>query len=49
METTVTILLGTTVEHALEGTNPIHTQGAADGPSLRIGTHRVPLILPVHR
>ena len=33
METTIPILLGTAVEHALESTNPVHTQGAADGPS----------------
>jgi hypothetical protein len=45
----VPILLGTAVEHALESTNTIHAPGAADGPSLQIGTHRVPLVLPVHR
>jgi hypothetical protein len=49
VETTITILLSTAVEHALKSTNPIHTQGAADGPSLQIGTRQVPLLLPVHR
>jgi hypothetical protein len=34
VETTVPVLLGTAVEHALEGTNTVHTQGATDRPSL---------------
>ena len=34
METTVPVLLGTAVKHALEGTNTIHTKGATDRPSL---------------
>src|SRR5688572_30794298 len=46
VETAVPILLSTAVEHALESTNAIHAIGAADGPSLQIGTHRVPLVLP---
>jgi hypothetical protein len=33
METTITILLGTAVKHALESTNTIRTKGAADRPS----------------
>jgi hypothetical protein len=49
METTIPVLLGTAVEHALESTNPIHAHGAADGPSLKIGTHRGSSRLPVHR
>jgi hypothetical protein len=49
VEAAIPILLGTAVEHALEGTNPVHALGAADGPSLEIGTHRVPPILPVRR
>jgi len=48
METAIAVLLGTAVEHALESTNPIHTQGVADGPS-RYGTRQVLLLLPVHR
>jgi len=32
MKTTITILLGTAVKHALESTNPVHTKGATDGP-----------------
>ena len=40
METTVSILLGTAVKHALKGTNPIHTNRAADGPSRSSGTHQ---------
>ena len=48
MEAAVPILLGTAVEHALESTNPVHTSGAADGPS-RYGTRQIPLLLPVHR
>ena len=48
VETAIPILLGTAVQHALESTNPIHTSGAADGPS-RYGTRQVPLLLPVHR
>jgi hypothetical protein len=34
VETTIPILLGTAVQHALEGTNTVHTQGATDRPSL---------------
>jgi len=49
VETAVPILLGTAVEHALESTNTIHAPGAADGPSRQLGTHRIPLVLPVHR
>jgi hypothetical protein len=49
VEAAIPILLGTAAEHALESTNTIHARGAADGPSLEIGTHRVPLVLPVHR
>jgi hypothetical protein len=48
VEAAILVLLGTAVEHALESTNPIHTQGVADGPS-RYGTRQVPLLLPVHR
>jgi len=48
METAILILLSTAVQHALESTNPVHTQGVADGSS-RYGTHQVPLLLPVHR
>src|SRR5271166_6854553 len=48
VEAAIPILLGTAVKHALESTNPIHTQGAADGPS-RYGTRQIPLLLPVHR
>jgi hypothetical protein len=39
METTVPILLGTAVEHALKGTNPVHAQSVADRSS-RFGTHQ---------
>lgn len=49
VEAAIPILLGTAVEHALESTNTIHALGTADGPSLEIGTHRVPLVLRVHR
>jgi hypothetical protein len=49
MEAAVPILFGTAVKHALESTNTIHALGAADGPSRHVGTHRVPLVLPVHR
>src|ERR1700739_1027842 len=31
VETTILILLGTAVEHALESTNPVHARGVADG------------------
>ena len=41
VETAILILLGTAVEHALESTNPVHAQGAADGSS-RYGTHQSP-------
>ena len=33
--------ISTAVEHALEGTNPVHAFGVADGPS-RCGTHQSP-------
>ena len=49
MKTAIPILLGTAVEHALESPNPVHAQGATDGPSLKIGTHRGSSRLPVHR
>jgi hypothetical protein len=42
METTIPILLSAAVQHALESTNPVHTQGAADGPSRNVGTHQSP-------
>jgi hypothetical protein len=42
VKTTVPVLLGTAIEHALESTNTVHTEGAADGPSLQIGTHQSP-------
>src|SRR5918994_5980663 len=40
VEAAVPILLGAAVEHALGGTDPIHTGGAAGGPSLCLGTHQ---------
>jgi hypothetical protein len=48
VETAILVLLSTAVKHALESTNPVHAQGAADGPS-RHGTQQVPFHLPVHR
>jgi len=48
METAILILLGTTVQHALETTNPVpavaRLTDLADTALIR-----VPLILPVHR
>ena len=41
MEAAILVLLGTAVEHALESTNPVHAQDAADGSS-RYGTHQSP-------
>ena len=49
VEAAVPILLGTAVEHALESTNAVHALGAADGPSLELGTHPVLLLLHVRR
>ncbi len=42
VETTIPVLLGTAVQHALEGTNTVHTQGATDRPSRSLGTHQSP-------
>ena len=37
----VSVLLGTAVEHALEGTSRVHTDhGVADGTSRSLGTHQ---------
>jgi len=41
METAILILLGTTVQHALETTNPVPADGEADRSS-RYGTHQSP-------
>ena len=46
METTIPVLLGTAVEHALESTNPVHAISAADGSSRSLGTHQSPSLLP---
>ena len=40
METTLWVLLGTAVEHALEGTNGVQAVGLSDGPSRLLGTHQ---------
>jgi hypothetical protein len=42
MEAALRFLLGAAVEHALESTDPVHAHGAADGPSLCLGTHQSP-------
>ncbi len=40
MESTCPVLLGTAIQHALEGSNRVHALGAADGPSRDLGTHQ---------
>src|ERR687891_2642317 len=40
MEPACGVLLGTAIQHALEGSNRVHALGAADGPSRHVGTHQ---------
>ncbi len=40
MEPTLWFLLGTAVEHALEGSNGVQAIGLSDGPSRLLGTHQ---------
>jgi hypothetical protein len=42
MEPTLRILLGTAVQHALQGTNGVQAISPSDGPSRQRGTHQRP-------
>ena len=42
VEATLPVLLGTAIQHALQGTNRVHVFDVADGPSRCLGTHQGP-------
>jgi hypothetical protein len=46
MESTLWVLLGTAVEHSLQGANRVQTIGLSDGPSRLLGTHQCSSLFP---